>query len=247
MEINVASWNIWIHGSRDFKGMAKVIKENKIDVIGIQEAGIYYDQTPPFNITEKIASELDFNFVFCPSLDVRSDPKRRYIIGNAVLSKFPILESTCYPLGPEIKYDGTFQTEPRILVSSKIKLGKKTLYFFTTHLQFSVEFQTTKIRLKQAEKILSLTKNTKPAILTGDFNTPSQREEIKKIEKVLRRVNGDEPTWTVYPWEKYGWKVDSLKYRIDHFFLSKDLEYKNPQVIKSRLSDHLPIKTSIVI
>lgn len=243
--INVASWNIWIHGPRDFRGMAKVIKENKIDVIGIQEAGIFYDKAHPFNIAEKIARELNFNFVFYPSLDTR--PARPYVIGNAVLSKFPILQSAFYPLGPEIEYDGTSRTEPRILVSAKIKLGEKVLHFFTTHLQFSVKCETTKIRLDQVGKVLSLTKNIQPAILTGDFNVPPQAEEIKIIEKFLTRVSGGESTWTVFPWEKFGWKVDGLEYRTDHFFVSRDLEYKNPQVIKSELSDHLPIKTNIVI
>lgn len=245
--INVASWNIWIHGSRDYKEMAGLIRENSIDIIGIQETGIYYDQKPPLNIAEKIAEKLNFNFVFYPSLDVRSDPKRRYIIGNAILSRFPILESTFYPLGPEIEYDGTSRTEPRILVYAKIKLGRKALHFFTTHLQFSVKCKTTKIRLDQAEKIFSLSKKVQPAILAGDFNIPPQNEEIKKIEKVLTRVPGEEPTWSVFPWEKFGWKIDGLEYRTDHLFISKDLGYKNPQVIKSRLSDHLPIKVSVII
>lgn len=243
--INIASWNIWIHGSRDFKGMAEVIKENKIDVVGIQEAGIFYDNPQPLNIAEKIARELDFNFVFYPSLDAR--PERSYIIGNAILSRFPILESAVYPLGPEVEYDETSRTEPRILVFSKIKVEDKLVNFYTTHLQFSVNCQTTDARLNQVEKILALVKSDRPTILAGDFNVPPQNEEIKKIEKVLTRVSGDEPTWTVYPWEKYGWKVGGLEYRIDYLFISKDLKYKNPQVIKSRLSDHLPIKASVII
>lgn len=245
--INVASWNIWIHGPRDFKGMAGLIKKNKIDIIAIQEAGIFYDQKPPLNIAEKIAENLNFNFVFYPSIDVRSDPKRRYIIGNAILSRFPILQSDFYPLGPEIEYDGTSRTEPRILVFAKIKVKDKLINFYTTHLQFSVNCGTTDIRLNQVKKILSLIQKIQPAILTGDFNVPCQAEEIKRIEKVLVRVGGDEPTWTVFPWEKFGWKVGGLKYRTDHFFVSKDLEYKNPQVIKSKLSDHLPIKASVII
>lgn len=243
--INVASWNTWIHGSRDFQGMAEVIKKNKIDVVGIQEAGIFYDNPQPLNIAEKIARELDFNFVFYPSLDAR--PERPYVIGNAILSRFPILQSDFYPLGPEIEYDGTSRTEPRILVFAKIKVNDKLINFYTTHLQFSVNCGTTDIRLNQVKKTLALIKNDNPTILAGDFNVPPQNEEIKRIEKVLTRAPGSEPTWTVYPWEKYGWKVEGLKYRIDHFFVSKDLKYKNPQVIKSRLSDHLPIKVSVII
>jgi endonuclease/exonuclease/phosphatase family metal-dependent hydrolase len=248
MNVNVASWNIWIYGSRDYKEIAKVARENKIDIIGIQEAGVCFDKNPPENTAEKIAKELDFHFVYYPAFDRR--PNRPWLIGNAILSKFPIIKSEFYQLNPSnIEYDGTAKTEPRILVSSKIKLNNnKMLNFLTTHLQFSLGFKTTDIRIAQVERILSVIKKLgNPIVLTGDFNAIPESEETRKIEKFLIRIDGNEPTWTVYPWNLYGWHVEGLEYRIDNIFISKDLIYKSFKIIKSKVSDHLPIKATITI
>lgn len=58
-------------------------------------------------------------------------------------------------------------------------------------------------------------------VLTGDFNSLPQNKEIENIEKMLTRVGGDKPTWTVHPWENFGWKVDGLKYQLDNIVISK--------------------------
>ena len=247
MKINIGSWNIWVFGSRDFKGIAKLVKENKIDILGIQEAGVYFDKGQE-NMTEKIAKELDFNYIFYPASDIIHNDS--YRVGNAIFSKFPIIESKFYPLNPsKLKYNGTYETEPRILVHSKINLGNnKLLNFLTTHLQFSLEFKTTTIRIAQVENILSIIKKLgNPIVLAGDFNTTSKSEEIRKIENLLTRIDGDEPTWTIYPFEKDGWRVEELKYRLDNIFVSKGLIYKNFKIIESKISDHLPIMVSIDI
>lgn len=246
MKINVASWNIWVHGLRDHTGMARVIGENEIDIIGLQEAGVYFDKNNGENIAEKIAGELGFNCVFYPAFDGR--PKKSWIIGNAIISRYPITASESRQLNPPgVKYDGTALTEPRILAYSKIRLDKnKSLNFLTTHLQFSVRHETTDLRLAQVENILSTIKKLgSPVVLTGDFNTVPGSPEIKKLENFLTRLGGDEPTWSVYPWERYGWRVDGLKYRIDNIFISKDLECEKSGVIDSKISDHLAIKAAI--
>lgn len=248
MNINVGSWNILVYGSRDFKGIASLIRENNIDIIGIQEAAVYHDKEMPVNSAEEIAKELNYNFVFFPSVDAR--PRKPWILGNAILSRFPIIESSSYPLNLENKkYDGTSQKEQRTVISSKIQIDNKTLSFFTTHLQFSVGLNTTEVRLKQVKNLLTfLARHSgNPAVLTGDFNATPENEEIKIIEKKLQRLGSNEPTWTVKSGDFHGWKVDTLSYRIDNIFVSKDIHTKNCEVLKSDLSDHLPIKATLNI
>lgn len=247
MKINVASWNIWVYGSRDFKGIASLIRENNIDIIGIQEAAIYHDKDIPVNSAEEIAKELNYNFVFFPSVDAR--PRKPWILCNAILSRFPIVESSSYPLNlGNTTYDGNPHKEQRTVIYAKIQIDSKVLSFFTTHLQFSVEINTTEVRLKQVQNLLSiLDKYQTPIILTGDFNSTPDKEEIKIIENKLKRLGNSEPTWTVKPGDFHGWKVDKLDYRIDNIFVSKDVKTSKFQVFKSYLSDHLPIKTIIKV
>lgn len=246
MKICVGSWNIWIDSPRDYKGMAKLINKNKIDVIGVQEAAIYYDKKPAQNITEQLADELGYNFVFYPAFDGR--PQKQWKVGNAILSKYPIIKSSYHKLNPSrLVFDGTYQTEQRILVSSKIKIDKKTINFLTTHLKFSIKFQTTDLRIAQTENIISIiNKLNGPIILTGDFNSTTKNKEIKMLEKKLIRIGDNKPTWTVHPFSYGGWSNDKLKYRLDHILISEDLKYKNFNIIKSKLSDHLPIKADII-
>lgn len=247
MQITIGSWNIWVYGTRDFKSIASFIKENNIDIIGIQEAAIYHDKNEPINSAEEIAKELNYQYVFYPSVDAR--PKKPWILGNAIISRFPIIESSFYNLNPDDqKYDGKAQTEQRTLIYSKIQLNENFLNFFTTHLQFSIGLNTTDVRIAQAEKIVSIVNQYNSSIiLTGDFNSTSTNEEIKTIEKRLTKLGSNKPTWTVHPFNSHGWSVSELKYCIDNIFVSKDIQSNSFEVLKNNLSDHLPIKTTINI
>ena len=244
MRTNICSWNIWVFGPRDFKGIANFVKENHIDILGVQEAGVYVDKGKE-NMAELIAKELGFEHAFYLASSIVHDGS--YRVGNAIFSRFPILESKSYQLNPpSLKYDGTYQTEPRILIGSKIDIEGKVLNFLTTHLQFSMMFKSTGIRIAQAEKIISIVKELDgPTVLTGDFNAVPENEEIKNIEKYMTRIVGNEPTWTMHPFEVGGWKVDELKYRLDNIFLSKDVAYSNFRIINNEISDHLPMMLTI--
>jgi endonuclease/exonuclease/phosphatase family metal-dependent hydrolase len=243
MKVNIGSWNIWIYGPRDFKGIAKFVRDNKIDILTIQEACIYFDKNPAENITQEIAEELKYNYVFYKALE--RVPGEPWSMGNAILSKFPIIKSQSHQLTP-VEYDGKVENQPRILITSEIGIDDKIVNFLATHLQFTVGFTTTPIRIAQVERILSIIeKLSNSVILAGDFNTVPESEEIRKIEEILIRIDGKEPTWTVHPFDAFGWHVTDLKFRVDNIFVSKGLKYENFQIVQSEISDHLPIMVTI--
>lgn len=248
MKINVASWNLWIFGKRDARELAKVIKDNNIDILGAQEVGIFHDITPSLDFGKEIAKELGFNYTYFVATDVKET--RKYKIGNAIFSRFPILSSEAVQLNPpDIVYEGTGVTEPRILVKASINLRDgEVLNFLTTHLQYMPKMETHNSRLYQVGKILEEIKKLKEKIvLAGDFNTIPGSEELKKLETVLKRLGSDQPTWTVHPFDHHGWQVNELLYAIDHIFTSKDLKAGEFKVLDSHISDHLPIKATIEV
>lgn len=248
MKINVASWNIWIAGKRDAKGIADLVRENKIDILGAQEVGIFHDITPSLDFGKEIAKELGFNYTYFVATDVRET--RKYKIGNAIFSRFPIISSEAVQLNPpDIVYDETGVTEPRILVVAKIDLGDgKIINFLTTHLQYLPKFETHNLRLNQIAIILEEVKKLKQnLVLVGDFNTIPGSEEIKKLEESLVRLGSNEPTWTVHPFDHHDWQVNELLYAIDHIFASKDLKAGEFKIIDSKLSDHLPVMATIEV
>ncbi|MCL4379634.1 endonuclease/exonuclease/phosphatase family protein [Candidatus Marsarchaeota archaeon] len=250
--ICIASWNIWAFGNRDYKGIARLIRENKIDVIGIQEATIYYkhfikdelipsytSRGPNVNMAKEIAKQLGYYFVFFPSFGKRTE----YIAGNAIISRFPLYNVRLYELNKKRK---GFGNETRIMITSKIKVGGHILNFLNTHLGVSVRFTSMELRYLQVQKIISvLNKLGKNSVLTGDFNSVPANKEIKLLERKLLRIGGRRPTWPTVPFSYKDWHVGRLKYRVDNIFVSKNLKTRNFRVLKSKLSDHLPISTDI--
>lgn len=245
MDLKVATWNIWVFGDRDTEGMAELIRKNDIDIIGTQEVAVYFDEDKPRNIAEEIAEELGYYYEFYPAIDFR--PEKPYKMGNAVISRYPIEQSRAHKLNPDdLEYDGSYQTEPRLAVETRISSEENEISFLTTHLQYSYKFENTEIRQAQVQNLLSIIEELKnPLVLTGDFNSTPENEGLKKIEGLLCRVGNDDPTWTVHPFEHKGWTVEELKYRLDNIFISEDLKCQNTEIIESDLSDHLPVKATL--
>jgi len=244
MELKVATWNIYIFGDRDAKGIAKTIRDNEIDIIGIQEAGIYFDREKKFDIIEKIADELGYNYKFVSALDFRDkDSDREHRMGNAIISKYPIKNVESFSLNPEkVKYDGNPENEPRVALKCNIKAEEKEIVFITTHLQYTNKFKPSDIRKAEIENLLQIVKRQdKPVVLAGDFNSKVETDERELLESELESIEDDSPTWTVIPFDYNGWQVEELEYRVDEIYYSEDFGEISSSTISSKISDHLPV------
>jgi endonuclease/exonuclease/phosphatase family metal-dependent hydrolase len=134
------------------------------------------------------------------------------------------------------------------LVSSKIKVAGQTLNFLTTHLQVIIRFKSSRVRVFQVKKIISVIKNlNKNVVLTGDFNSKLDNKEMKLLSKILSRIGGTKPTWTTVPFDYKDWHIKGLKYRLDNIFISEDLKARNFRILRSKISDHLPIMADITL
>lgn len=247
MNLKVGSWNIFVYGDREFSKMAELVEEENIEILGIQEAARYFDEEEELNSAKEIAEELDYNWQQFDSVDFR--PEKPFTQGNAILSKYPIEKAEKHNLNPEwVDYDGTYETEPRILIEAVIDVGGEKIRFLTTHLQYSNRFESNDIKDAEIEKLIEIVENSDlPTILSGDFNLHSSTEEIQRIAEKINRVEDDSPTWTTEPFEHQGWTVKDLEYRLDNIFYSDDFSEMNHETIYSELSDHLPISATLKI
>lgn len=252
MIVKAATWNIWAFVDHDVEAMADLIEESEIEMIGLQEVVKEGHEDTELSVSKRLADELGYNHYFCPAHDFREtdfEPERNHVMGNAVISKYPVKETHCHDLNPpETEYDGTPEKEPRIMVEAEVEVEGKTVRFLTAHLQYSHRFETTDLRKNQVGNILSRIETLEdPIVLTGDFNSPLGNEEIQMVEERLERAGSDRPTWTVHPFDYRGWEVDELKYRLDNIFVSEDVEVVSSQVLSSELSDHLPVVAELEI
>ena len=252
--IRVASWNIWAFSKRDYRGVAKLISDNKIDIIGIQEATIYYKRFvkddvvasyrstgPKVDMAKRIAQQLGYDYVFFPSFGRKAD----YAAGNAIISRFPLYGVKLYKLNKGLTGLGN---ESRILVASKIKVANHVINFLVTHLQASVRFKPTELRYEQVRKVIAIANKMKRnIILAGDFNSVPANRELKLLGRKLNRVGDKKSTWPTLPFAYKDWRINGPKYRVDNIYISKDLSYKRFKLLGSKLSDHFPIEADIIV
>jgi endonuclease/exonuclease/phosphatase family metal-dependent hydrolase len=138
--------------------------------------------------------------------------------GNAILSKYPILESKNYRLPGK--------GEPRYLGMALLKMEKNNLTILVTHLSLDK-----KDRIEQIKYISEFVNNiTTPLILSGDFNINNESELITINNTGLKRA----ANYKTYP----SWNPKICK---DSIFVSDSFIIKKRYMLKTNISDHLPI------
>lgn len=208
------SWKyILPHSQEPIEILAKYMKEERIEIGLFTEADAGSFRTKNIdevNLLSKI-SGLENNWFF-QTTNFRGFTNQ----GNAIVSKYPIIETKMY------KLPGT--GEPRFLCQSTIKMKNKKLNLFVTHLTLS-----RKERQEQLKEINNIIKNISGIkILTGDFNIQSE-EELKNIEENnVKRIT----TLKTYP----SWNP---KMPLDNIFVSEDIKKYKVETTKIRMSDHL--------
>ena len=235
MKLKVLSWNIW-HGNH-LPEVIDFLKNADADVIALQEV-IVKDGT---NTAELIAEALGYAFAYYPAI------QKDYQQGNAIVSRYPIVESKPHLLSDENLYAETAETEPRIAVETTLVVDDINIKVFSVHLAYSFKFQPSQMRELQVDNLLKVLPKIS-TILMGDFNSHPDNSSIKKLSETMRNADQKltDPTWTIYPFESRGFKETELRHRLDYIFVSKDLYAENFRVEQSTGSDHLPISAVIL-
>jgi endonuclease/exonuclease/phosphatase family metal-dependent hydrolase len=144
--------------------------------------------------------------------------------GNAILSKYPIIESKCHLLNEGTK---------RVVIEARVKCPKK-ITLLVSHLALGK-----KTREKQIWQLIHIVKNIKgPVILMGDFNTFNGEEEISALlkETHLKDRNLMESFSRILTQP-----TCSPKRRLDYILYSKEIKVKKYSVLNFPYSDHLPL------
>lgn len=176
-----ATLNIW-HRSSPWEERLLAIREGlrtvAPDVIGLQEVLNY----PGFDQGQLIAEGLGYEVAWA-----QSSPNHGYPVGNAILSKWPILEQKSFAL-PTGGSD-----ETRILVYALIDAPFGRLPFFTTHLNWKLHHgHIRQLQVKAACAAIAevAPEGVFPPVVTGDFNAGPDADEIRFM-KGLTGLGGE--------------------------------------------------------
>lgn len=156
--IKIGSYNIKhaVDANLNLKTIAKVITDNDLDIVGIQEVDLRTRRSNGIDQPRMLAEATDMPYyVFVRGIDYQGGQ-----YGTLILSKYPIISSEVIPLE-------SWDKEGRALGHAVIDLGEKQFDFFNTHLSY--EDKT--LRGLQFAEVAEKTKACENFILTGDFNT----------------------------------------------------------------------------
>ncbi len=225
LSIRVLSYNIHhgegTDGKVDLERLAAVIRSANPDLVALQEVDNRTQRTGQIDQTARLAELTGMHAEFCKQLDYEGGD-----YGQAVLSRFPISESTIHWL------PGIPDRERRIAAEVTVVVGEQKLKIVTTHLHHN----NTAIRMQQASALNEIFMDHKdPVILAGDLNAVPESDVVSTLSTswISATSNSDSPRLT-FPSHKPERQLDYVLIRS-----TKMLRPVSSQVLaEAVVSDH---------
>lgn len=228
--VRVMTYNL--HQGFDTKGylgmeaFAGVIEESNSDIIALQEVSRGWFINSSVDMLTWLSQRLNMPYIYGPV----GDP----LFGNAILSKYPILEykNELLPKG-----DVPLQ---RGFIWAKIDLGNnEELYMIATHLHHVEE--DNHIRTPQIKAIVDYWGGSNKTVILGDMNAKPHYPETQiyynsgLLDTFIEAGTGNGFTYS----------SDNPDKRIDYIWISPDLAASDFVIPESTASDHLGIVITI--
>ncbi len=230
--LRILSYNIHhaegVDGKLDVERIANVVKATSPDLVALQEVDRITRRSQGVDQAMELGRQTGMEVVFGANIDLQGGQ-----YGNAVLSRFPIVDSENHSL-PNLR-----QGEQRgVLVASiQAKASSSTsadpLVFLATHFDH---------RRDEAERIASakfvnelVSDDERPMILAGDINDTPSSETLGKLRDVWSSAS-DQPLATI--------PVDQPTRQIDFVLFRPADRWRvvEARVVEERLaSDHRPL------
>lgn len=238
MTYNVHSC-IGMDGKIDPERIARVIARARPDVVALQELDVGRSRTQGRDQAQIIAHSLEMDFHFHPTVHLEEE---RY--GDAVLTHLPRFLLKAAPL-PGLADKP--QLEPRGALWMSVDLHGCEVQIINTHLGLIAAERTAQADALLGEDWLGNARCRAPVILCGDFNSlpssPVCRQLATRLNDVQIAARRHRPRST------FSGRFPMM--RIDHIFVSPDIEVTGIEVPDSELarvaSDHLPLVAELRI
>jgi len=228
--IKVASYNIrraiGIDGKKDLKQVQQVLNEIDADVLALQEVEMVPGVVGVSRQAHALAGLLKMNYAFGPVHRLKFGS-----VGNAILSKYPIVKDIKHILPDPRDERGCLQTE--------IDAGGIHFSIFNMHLGLN---QVSRYRHLKYIILPIMQASSIPTILAGDMNATPAMREMRMLSEYLHDTfqHNSGLHGNTYP-------SDAPRVRIDYIFTDDKSRCSSFRIIKSEASDHLPVTATIKI
>jgi len=226
--LTVVSYNIWFAENIDqaVSELREIRSQKRLDIILLQEM----DEVG----SEKIARELQLNYVYFPAA---IEPTYDKNFGNAILSKWPIIDSQKLIL----PHKSLSNRMNRIATKATIRIHDADILVYSIHTE-SI-FTLPKFREDQYTAVLDdIDSEAKFVIVGGDFNSFTEAA-VEEIEAAYRQAGftrvSEDSGYTVV---KFGIELTS-----DHIFAKGFVVEEAGKLAVATASDHLPIWVTLTL
>ena len=180
LRMRVVTWNLWWRfGPWEVrqKAILDVLRELRPDVVGLQEVWAAGGE----NLAEWLAGELGLHWTWAPSHAPERWQRRigdsGVDIGNAVLSRWPVVAREVLPLPAPAELD-----DGRLALYARLAAPSHEIPFFTTHL--TSPLHASDVRCRQVTALAEFVARHHgdtpfPPVVTGDFNAWPDSDEIR--------------------------------------------------------------------
>jgi endonuclease/exonuclease/phosphatase family metal-dependent hydrolase len=227
--IRVMTYNIHVGVGMDKKldlaRIAKVINEQKPDLVGLQEVDRGVERTQRIDEIVELAKLTKMDYAFAFNLKYQGGQ-----YGVAILSRKPIL-ATDHRL-----YKNLREAERRGSIRAEVNIGGQVVNFVTTHLDYQYEDG----RVFETQQLLAGLKDVKgPLVVVGDFNDVPSGGAYR-----LMRESFDDAWSLTHPSDEgFSYPAEKPTKRIDYIFTrtADGIRAKRGWIPDTLASDHVPV------
>jgi len=226
--VAVLTYNIYhgedANGGSNLDAVAGIINSLEPDLVALQEVDNKTARAKGLDLTAELSRRTGMQGVFGKAMDYDGGG-----YGEAVLSRYPVIETKNNPLPHSVK------AEPRAALEVHIELpGGVKMAFIGTHLDHQRDQSN---RMMQTKRIMELYENYDlPIVLAGDLNAAPGSDPINLLRRQWSDAARDDPRPT-FPSVKPARKIDYIMYKPKGQWKVVDVRVIDEKVA----SDHCPV------
>ncbi|MEK7620086.1 MAG: endonuclease/exonuclease/phosphatase family protein [Patescibacteria group bacterium] len=248
MKLKIICLNLW-QGGNLMDEILAFLKREDADVVLLQEV---YDGhgtwERKFRSMDVLREKLGYPHEhFAPAFLERTD-FGKVEQGNAILSKFPIVDSQVYfydqPYGEREDKPEYFETTPRNLQRAAVEVGGRVLQVFNTQGVWGKDGDDNERRLMMAQTIVDAVAPFQEVVLAGDLNVQEKTKTISLIEEHLVNVFKPDNRITSFNM-RHKTNPGFATAVVDMLFVSSLLRVLEHRQYDEGVSDHLALSATI--
>lgn len=239
-----------IYKGNYFDSLISFLKKENPDFISMQEVtwGLFnHFEDKKVNLFEKIRDLLSMEGVCYFDWKIRGNVGS---LGNAVFSKFPIIDHKVTVLkDPEeiefefVESEKGFPSAPRHLLDAVCQVNNRKIHIMSWHGAWTAPPADTDETLRQSkivrEYLGRLNSENSPFLIGGDLNSTTDKKTVLMISEVANNLMiGARVKQTTHPKIH---KIAPRGFLVDYIFTSDHFRLKSLYVPEIIVSDHLPV------